>query len=290
MGSSSAAEIEKLRREIRRHDRLYYVLAAPEISDLEYDRLMDRLKKLEAAHPELVTPDSPTQRIGDQPISSLTQVVHRVPMLSIDNTYSIEELREYGQRAARIVPGEPIEWVVELKIDGVAVSVTYEDGLLARAVTRGDGRRRRRHDPQYPHGRRRSAPSPRERRAAGAGSPWRSLHDQFRPGAAQRRASPPGGEDVCQHAERGGGQHPVARSAAVRPAAAADVLPWRRLRRRLEERQPHGLPGRDRRLRPAADAAGPSVPDVRRGGRALPSARSSDCTNSISKSTGWCSR
>ena len=140
MGSSLAAEIDKLRREIRRHDRLYYVLAEPEISDLEYDRLMDRLKKLEAAHPELVTPDSPTQRIGDQPIASLAQVVHRVPMLSIENTYNLEELREYGERAARLLPGEPIEWVVELKIDGVAVSITYEDGQLARGVTRGDGR------------------------------------------------------------------------------------------------------------------------------------------------------
>ncbi len=138
--SKPAAEIAKLREEIRYHDRKYYVEAAPEISDLEYDRLLERLKALEAAHPELVTPDSPTQRVGDQPISSLSSVTHRVPMLSIDNTYSPDELRKYLDRVAKLLPGEEIEWVVELKIDGVAVAVTYEDGLLAQAATRGNGR------------------------------------------------------------------------------------------------------------------------------------------------------
>jgi len=140
MPSKVAAEIEQLRDEIRRHDRKYYVEAAPEIADLEYDRLIDRLKGLEAAHPELITPDSPTQRIGDRPVEGLDQVEHRVPMLSIDNTYSIEELRQYGRRTARLLEGEAIEWVVELKIDGVAVSLLYEDGLLVRGVTRGNGR------------------------------------------------------------------------------------------------------------------------------------------------------
>jgi DNA ligase (NAD+) len=140
MSKQPAAEIAKLRDEIRYHDRKYYVEAAPEISDGEYDRLMDRLKELEAAHPELITPDSPTRRIGDQPISSLTAVTHRLPMLSIDNTYSVEELRKYFDRIAKLLPGEEIEWVVELKIDGVAASVTYVDGLLTQAATRGDGR------------------------------------------------------------------------------------------------------------------------------------------------------
>jgi DNA ligase (NAD+) len=119
---------------------MYYVEAAPEISDLQYDRLMDRLKTLEAKHPELVTSDSPTQRIGDQPVEGLDQTEHRVPMLSIDNTYSLEELKKYGQRTAKLLSGEPIEWVVELKIDGVAVSLLYEQGRLARGVTRGNGR------------------------------------------------------------------------------------------------------------------------------------------------------
>ena len=138
--SAAAQEIARLREEIRRHDYKYYVEAAPEISDREYDRLMERLKELEAAHPELLTPDSPTQRIGDQPVEGLRQVAHRVPMLSIDNTYSIEELKTYGQRTAKLLHGDPIAWVVELKVDGVAVSLVYEEGLLVRGVTRGDGR------------------------------------------------------------------------------------------------------------------------------------------------------
>lgn len=132
-------QLEKLREEIRHHDRKYYVEAAPEVSDLEYDRLLSRLKKLEADNPELVTPDSPTQRIGDEPVEHLPQVEHRVPMLSIDNTYSIEELREFGGRTARSLKDEPIQWVVELKIDGVAVAIIYEDGVLTRALTRGNG-------------------------------------------------------------------------------------------------------------------------------------------------------
>jgi DNA ligase (NAD+) len=140
MSSDPAAEIAKLREEIRHHDRKYYVEAAPEISDIEYDRLMERLKKLEAAHPNLVASDSPTQRVGEQPVEGLEQVQHRVPMLSIDNTYSIDELKAYGAKVAKLLPGEAIEWVVELKVDGVAVSLIYEDGLLVRGVTRGNGR------------------------------------------------------------------------------------------------------------------------------------------------------
>ena len=106
----------------------------------QYDRLVERLKKLEAEHPELVTPDSPTQRIGDQPVEGLTPFEHRVPMLSIENTYSLDELKKYGDRVAKLLPGETVEWVVELKVDGVAVSLIYEDGLLTHGVTRGNGR------------------------------------------------------------------------------------------------------------------------------------------------------
>jgi DNA ligase (NAD+) len=134
-----AKEIEKLREEIRRHDRKYYTEAAPDISDREYDALLERLKKLEAEHPDLITPDSPTQRVGEQPVSGLEHVEHRVPMLSIDNTYSIEELQQYGARIAKALPGEKIEWVVELKIDGVAVSLLYEEGRLVVGATRGNG-------------------------------------------------------------------------------------------------------------------------------------------------------
>jgi DNA ligase (NAD+) len=132
-------EIEQLRDEIRQHDERYYVDAKPTVSDLEYDRLMERLKLLEAEHPELASPDSPTQRVGGRPVEYLTQVRHIVPMMSIDNTYSIDELRKYGERTAKLLDGEPIEWVVELKIDGVAMSLIYEDGKLVRGVTRGDG-------------------------------------------------------------------------------------------------------------------------------------------------------
>ncbi len=131
-------EIEQLREQIRYHDRKYYVDAAPEVSDLEYDRLLERLKSLEAQHPDLRTPDSPTQRVGDQPVPHLQQVAHRLPMLSIDNTYSADEVRQYAAKVAKLVD-VPIEWAVELKIDGVAVSLCFENGQLVRALTRGDG-------------------------------------------------------------------------------------------------------------------------------------------------------
>jgi DNA ligase (NAD+) len=139
MSKAFADEIERLRDEIRRHDQKYYVEAAPEISDTDYDRLMARLKQLEAAHPELIVPDSPTQRVGEQPVDDLASITHRVPMLSIENTYSVGELREYGQRIARLLPDETIEWVVELKIDGVAVSALYEQGRLVYGASRGNG-------------------------------------------------------------------------------------------------------------------------------------------------------
>lgn len=136
----AAEEIARLRAEIARHDRLYYVENAPEISDLEYDKLYQRLVALEEKHPELVTTDSPTQRVGGEAVGDLASVTHRVPMLSIDNTYSIEELRAYGKKIAKLLPDEQIEWVVELKVDGVALSIAYENGVLARGATRGNGR------------------------------------------------------------------------------------------------------------------------------------------------------
>ena len=139
MSDSVLETLQQLREEIRRHDQRYYIEAQPEISDREYDLLMDRLKKLEAENPELVTPDSPTQRVGEAPVDHLEQVEHRTPMLSIDNTYSLEELREFGDRTAKSLPGEEIEWTVELKVDGVAISLIYENGVLTRALTRGNG-------------------------------------------------------------------------------------------------------------------------------------------------------
>ncbi|MCA9139804.1 MAG: NAD-dependent DNA ligase LigA [Planctomycetales bacterium] len=137
--TTPAKRVEALRDEIRTHDHAYYVLAKPSISDLEYDRLLEELRNLETEHPELLTPDSPTQRIGDQPVDHLTQVPHSVPMLSIDNTYSREELQAYFDRTEKLLEGEAIQWVMEYKIDGVAASVRYEDGLLTMALTRGNG-------------------------------------------------------------------------------------------------------------------------------------------------------
>jgi DNA ligase (NAD+) len=140
--ASAATRIERLREQIRHHDRKYYVEAAPEITDLEYDRLVAELQSLEQKHPELVTADSPTRRIGDEPVSALEAVRHRVPMLSIDNTYSPEDLAAWGKRVEKLLAeadAGPIRWVLELKIDGVAVSLTYERGLLSLGATRGNG-------------------------------------------------------------------------------------------------------------------------------------------------------
>jgi DNA ligase (NAD+) len=135
-------EIAQLRAELNRHNYLYYVEAKPEISDREYDRMMSRLTELEAEHPELVSPDSPTQRVGGQPLSGFRTVRHAVPMLSIDNTYSYDELREWDVRVRKgLNRDEPVRYVVELKVDGVAVSLRYEQGKLTLGATRGDGER-----------------------------------------------------------------------------------------------------------------------------------------------------
>ena len=132
---------QELRRLIDQHNYKYYVEAKPEISDREFDRLLEELQQIEAAHPEWITPDSPTQRVGGQPIDGFVTVRHREPMLSIDNTYSADELREFDRRVHRLLPGEEVIYVVELKIDGVAISLTYEKGLFTVGATRGDGER-----------------------------------------------------------------------------------------------------------------------------------------------------
>lgn len=140
MVKKSKPEIEKLRDEIRRHDELYYVGNVPEISDREYDQLMENLQKLEAENPELITPDSPTQRVGGRPAEGFPEVVHTRQMLSLDNSYNIDELRAFDERCQRLADGRKLEYVAELKIDGLSLSLIYEDGLLMRGVTRGDGR------------------------------------------------------------------------------------------------------------------------------------------------------
>jgi len=133
--------VEQLRREIRRHDRLYYVEAKPEISDRQYDLLMDELKAIEARRPELVTPDSPTQRVGGEPIGGFTSVEHAMAMLSIDNTYNEQEVREFDARVRKSLARDEVSYLVDPKIDGIAVSLRYERGRLVLAATRGDGRR-----------------------------------------------------------------------------------------------------------------------------------------------------
>ncbi|HXI62773.1 MAG TPA: NAD-dependent DNA ligase LigA, partial [Pyrinomonadaceae bacterium] len=133
--------IGKLRDEIRRHDELYYLRENPEISDREYDSLIEKLRELETKHPELVTPDSPTQRVAGHPAESFPEFVHRVPMLSLDNSYSIDELRAFDERCRKLADGKSPEYVAELKIDGLSLSVHYADGVFVRGVTRGDGAR-----------------------------------------------------------------------------------------------------------------------------------------------------
>jgi DNA ligase (NAD+) len=140
VAKSPASEIEKLRAEIQHHEDLYYVKDTPEISDLEYDRLLEKLHSLEQAHPELITPDSPTQRVGGRPAEGFPEVVHRLPMLSLDNSYNIDELKAFDERCRKLADGRSLEYVAELKIDGLSLSLQYEGNVLKRAVTRGDGR------------------------------------------------------------------------------------------------------------------------------------------------------
>ncbi len=139
MGESAKQKIEQLRAEIRRHDYLYYVLNDPKINDQKYDKLFAELKQLEQAHPNLITTDSPTQRVAGKPIEGFETVTHAAPMLSMDNTYSSDELRAFDERVAKGLGTKDYDYVVELKIDGLAISLRYERGQLVTAATRGDG-------------------------------------------------------------------------------------------------------------------------------------------------------
>ncbi|HEX3377304.1 MAG TPA: NAD-dependent DNA ligase LigA [Candidatus Acidoferrales bacterium] len=138
-GATINKQIEKLREELRRHEFLYFVQDEPEISDIKFDRMMAELKKLEAEHPELVTPDSPTQRVGGAPRKGFETRRHSPPMMSLDNTYSTEELEDFDRRVREISGRENIGYVTEHKFDGLSISLVYEGGVLARGVTRGDG-------------------------------------------------------------------------------------------------------------------------------------------------------
>src|SRR6476469_4194255 len=132
-------QMDDLRDKIRYHEHRYYVLDDPELSDAEFDRLLEQLKKLEAEHPELVVPDSPTQRVGGKPREGFVKVPHSSPMLSLDNAYNEQELRDWERRVHELSGRKEIEYVCELKLDGLSMALRYEDGRFTRAVTRGDG-------------------------------------------------------------------------------------------------------------------------------------------------------
>jgi DNA ligase (NAD+) len=135
----AAARIAALRRSIEHHEKKYYVDNDPQISDAEFDALVKDLQKLEAEHPDLVTPESPTQRVGGKPAEGFPTIRHATPMQSIDNVYTVEDLEEFGRRIEKLRPGRTLAYTAELKIDGLGISILYRDGRLVQAVTRGDG-------------------------------------------------------------------------------------------------------------------------------------------------------
>ncbi|MGE5567795.1 MAG: NAD-dependent DNA ligase LigA [Rhodospirillales bacterium] len=139
MLTDAKSEIEALRTTLRHHEYLYYVLDQPEITDAEYDQLMRKLQELEAAHPELITPDSPTQRVGGKPREGFVKVRHSTPMLSLDNALNEGEMRDFDRRVRQLLGGAPYRYVAELKLDGLSMAAHYRDGLFVRAITRGDG-------------------------------------------------------------------------------------------------------------------------------------------------------
>ena len=138
--ADAARRIDELREEIHHHDYCYYVLARPEISDAGYDRLMQDLRALEENHPDLVTPDSPTQRVAGQPVEAFAPVEHKAAMLSLDNAMGPEPLKEFEARIGRALPGTRFEYVSEPKIDGLGIALLYQKGQFVRGATRGDGR------------------------------------------------------------------------------------------------------------------------------------------------------
>lgn len=136
---SAAQQIDQLKQQLRYHNHRYYVLDDPEVPDVEYDRLFRELQKLEEQYPELLTTDSPTQRVGDRPLDKFDEVAHTIPMLSLGNVFSEDELNDFNQRVTQGLDVEQTEYCVEPKLDGLAISLRYEDGELVQGATRGDG-------------------------------------------------------------------------------------------------------------------------------------------------------
>ena len=140
MASETEQAVQQLRKQLDRYNYHYYVLDDPLVPDAEYDRLFAELQHIESTHPELVTVDSPTQRVGDRPLEAFTQVQHRVPMLSLNNAFDEEEMRAFDQRVRdRLATADAIQYACEPKLDGIAVSLLYRDARLVQASTRGDG-------------------------------------------------------------------------------------------------------------------------------------------------------
>src|SRR6478672_1951376 len=139
MPASPEQRLKDLRDAIRHHEERYYIQNAPEVSDEEFDRLLHELERLEADYPDLVTPDSPTQRVAGRPIEGFATVEHLVPMLSLDNAYNEDELRAFDERVRKGAGAAQVGYVAELKIDGLSIALTYENGRLVRGATRGDG-------------------------------------------------------------------------------------------------------------------------------------------------------
>ncbi len=138
-GDSILTKIKKLREQINRHNRLYYTEAQPEISDFEYDSLYHELQNLEAKYPEYLTPDSPTLRVGGAPLTAFEHITHRVPMMSLDNTYTFSEIFDFDKMLRKLAGGKAFSYILEPKVDGVAFTLRYENGILVSAGTRGDG-------------------------------------------------------------------------------------------------------------------------------------------------------
>ncbi len=265
-GRKERARAEALRRDIVRHERKYYVDNDPQISDAEFDRLMAELRGLETRFPELVTPESPTQRVGEKPVEGFASVVHRTPMLSIDNGYDEDEIREFEGRVRKVLGDRPVAYTAELKIDGLGISVLYRDGKFARAVTRGDGVRG--DDVSANVKTVRSLPLVIAEKGRGRG-PRRDLpalrllpRDQPRPRGGRRGP-------LRQSPERGGGLHPPPRSeGGGRPEPGR--LPLHPVRRRPGGGEPVGRPAPAQGARPPDQSPLALLPDPRRGPGLLP--------------------
>ena len=253
MSSGQVAErADELKRQLAHHNHRYYVLDDPEVGDDVYDALLDELRAIERDHPELVTPDSPTQRVGAEPVSRLEKVTHLQPMFSLANARSEEELRAWVARMRSHLAREGIEdpafeFVAEPKIDGLAMSLVYRDGVLERGATRGNGEV----GEDVTHNLRTipSIPLSFDGRAAADRGPRRDLHVAARLRRAQRAARRGGAPDVHEPAQLGGGDDPPARPAARRRAAAVDVVLRHRRDRGDLVLEPLGVAGMAARAR-----------------------------------------